>query len=463
MPHPSSLDPCQTQPSATDSTPGQTQSQPQKRTQQMTHAHTPARNTAQTLAQKILQKHTDDAVGDAGQIIRCRVSMVLANDITAPLAIESFRAMGATRVFDRDRVALVMDHFTPQKDIDAAIQVKFTRNFAREMAITHYYEGGDCGVEHALLPELGLVGPGDVVVGADSHTCTYGGLGAFATGLGSTDVAAAMALGETWFKVPPTIRATFDGVLPRHVGAKDLILTLIGAIGVDGALYRALEFDGTAIEALDVEGRMTMANMAIEAGGKAGLFAADARTLAYCKAAGRTGDEPLAADAGATYERELHFDVSTMTPVVACPHLPDNVKPVREVQGVSVDQVVIGSCTNGRISDLREAAAVLGGRKVARGVRCIVLPATPGIWRQALREGLIETFMEAGCIVGPATCGPCLGGHMGILADGERAIATTNRNFRGRMGSLESEVYLSGPAVAAASAVTGVITDPSAL
>ncbi|NHZ45237.1 3-isopropylmalate dehydratase large subunit [Nitratidesulfovibrio liaohensis] len=417
---------------------------------------------AHTLAQKILQAHTDEAIMAAGQIVRCRVSLALANDITAPLAIKSFRAMGAKKVFDRDKVALVMDHFTPQKDIDSAQQVKLTREFAREMGVTHYYEGGDCGVEHALLPELGLVGPGDVVVGADSHTCTYGGLGAFATGLGSTDVAGAMALGETWFKVPPTIRATFTGTLPRWVGAKDLILRLIGEIGVDGALYRALEFDGAAIEALSVEGRMTIANMAIEAGGKVGLFAADEKTLAYTAARGRK-DAPLSADPGATYERELTFDVSGMEPVVACPHLPENVKPVGEVQGVTLDQVVIGSCTNGRISDMREAAEVLKGRKVAKGVRCIVLPATPGVWKEALKEGLIETFMESGCIVGPATCGPCLGGHMGILADGERAIATTNRNFRGRMGSLESEVYLASPAVAAASAVAGVIAHPGSL
>ena len=417
---------------------------------------------AHTLAQKILQAHTDEAITAAGQIVRCRVSLALANDITAPLAIKSFRAMGAKKVFDRDKVALVMDHFTPQKDIDSAQQVKLTREFAKEMGVTHYYEGGDCGVEHALLPELGLVGPGDVVVGADSHTCTYGGLGAFATGLGSTDVAGAMALGETWFKVPPTIRATFTGALPKWVGAKDLILRLIGEIGVDGALYRALEFDGAAIEALSVEGRMTIANMAIEAGGKVGLFAADAKTLAYTAARGRK-DVALAADPGAIYERELTFDVSGMDPVVACPHLPENVKPVGEVQGVTLDQVVIGSCTNGRISDMREAAEVLKGRKVAKGVRCIVLPATPGVWKEALKEGLIETFMESGCIVGPATCGPCLGGHMGILADGERAIATTNRNFRGRMGSLESEVYLASPAVAAASAVAGVIAHPGSL
>lgn len=415
----------------------------------------------QTLAQKILSRHADEPITQAGQIVRCRVSMALANDITAPLAIEAFRAMGAQKVFNRDRVALVMDHFTPQKDIAAAQQVKRTREFAQEQNITHYYEGGDCGVEHALLPELGLVGPGDIVVGADSHTCTYGGLGAFATGLGSTDVAGAMALGETWFKVPATIRVTYSGTVPQFVGAKDFILALIGKIGVDGALYRALEFDGSAIEAMDIEGRMTMANMAIEAGGKVGLFASDATTLAYCSAAGRKDDVTICADKGAIYEREIHIDVRTMRPMVACPHLPDNVHPVDTIKDVSIHQVVIGSCTNGRISDLRAAAAILKGRKVQKGVRCIVLPATPTIWRQALSEGLIETFMDAGCIVGPATCGPCLGGHMGILADGERAIATTNRNFRGRMGSLNSEVYLSSPVVAAASAVTGIITDPA--
>lgn len=418
---------------------------------------------AHTLAQKILQAHTQEEVKEAGQIVRCRVSMVLANDITAPLAIKSFRAMGATKVFDRDRVALVMDHFTPQKDIEAANQVRHTREFAKEMGVTHYYEGGDCGVEHALLPELGLVGPGDIVVGADSHTCTYGGLGAFATGLGSTDVAGAMALGETWFKVPPTIRVTFNGTMPRWVSAKDLILRLIGDIGVDGALYRALEFDGPVVDVLDIEGRMTIANMAIEAGGKVGLFPADERTLNWVARHGRRNDQLLAADAGATYEREIAYDVSSMEPVVACPHLPENVKPISEIGNINVDQVVIGSCTNGRISDLREAAAVLRGRKVAKGVRCIVLPATPKVWTQALKEGLMETFMEAGCVVGPATCGPCLGGHMGILGDGERAVATTNRNFRGRMGSLESEVYLASPAVAAATAVAGVIAHPGKL
>lgn len=417
---------------------------------------------AHTLVQKILQKHTAQEITEAGQIVQCNVSLALANDITAPLAIKSFRAMGAQKVFDKDRVALVMDHFTPQKDIESAIQVKGVREFAAEQEITHYYEGGDCGVEHALLPELGLVGPGDIVVGADSHTCTYGGLGAFATGLGSTDVAGAMALGSTWFKVPPTIRVEYSGTLPAYVGAKDLVLRLIGEIGVAGALYKALEFAGPVVDALDVEGRMCIANMAIEAGGKCGLFPVDAKTLAYTAARGRT-DQLLTADPGAVYERTVAFDVSGMSPQIACPHLPDNVRPVEEVKNVRVDQVVVGSCTNGRISDLREAAAILKGRKVAKHVRAIILPATPNIWKQALREGLIETFMEAGCIVGPATCGPCLGGHMGILADGEVAIATTNRNFRGRMGSLESEVYLSSPCVAAASAVAGEIADPRAL
>ena len=419
---------------------------------------------AHTLAQKILQAHTDQTITEAGQIVRCKLSLVLANDITAPLAVKSFRNMNATKVFDKDKIALVMDHFTPQKDIASANQVMVTRKFAEEQGITHYYEGGNCGVEHALLPELGLVGPGDIVIGADSHTCTYGGVAAFATGLGSTDVAAGMALGETWFKVPPTIRVTFNGTtMPKWLRAKDLILMLIGEIGVDGALYRALEFDGAAIDNLEVEGRLTMANMAIEAGGKVGLFAADAKTKAYCDAHGRPGTAPLAADPGATYERHVTFDVTHQEPVVACPHLPGNVKPVSEVGKLPIQQVVIGSCTNGRLSDLRDAAEVLKGRKVDSKVRCIILPATPGIWKQAMKEGLFDVFTDAGCIVGPPTCGPCLGGHMGILGDGERAVATTNRNFRGRMGSLESEVYLASPVVAAASAVAGIIASPADL
>ncbi len=416
-----------------------------------------------TLAQKILQAHTDEEIREAGQIVNCQLSGVLANDITGPLAIKSFRAMGATKVFDRDRVFLVMDHFTPQKDIDSANQVLVSRNFAEEMEITHYYEGGNCGVEHALLPELGLVGPGDVVIGADSHTCTYGGLGAFATGLGSTDVAAGMAMGSLWFKVPPTIRVDIEGKMPKWVRGKDLILRLIGEIGVDGALYKSLEFAGSTLAELDVEARLSISNMAIEAGGKCGLFPSDDVTLAYCAEHNRPDAPRIAPDEGAVYERVVRMDVSGMEPQVACPHLPENTRPVSEVKDLRINQVVIGSCTNGRISDMRDAAAVLKGRKVARGVRCIVLPATPAVWRQAMHEGLFDVFTDAGCIVGPPTCGPCLGGHMGILGDGERCIATTNRNFRGRMGSLEAEVYLSSPCVAAASAVAGVIAGPDQL
>ena len=416
-----------------------------------------------TLAEKILQSHTDETVREPGQIVNCRLSGVLANDITGSLAINSFRAMGAKRVFDKEKIFLVMDHFTPQKDIESANQVLQCRAFAAETGVVLYYEGGNAGVEHALLPELGLVGPGDLVIGADSHTCTYGGLGAFGTGLGSTDIAAGMATGELWFKVPPTIKAVFNGEAPRWIAGKDLMLRLIGEIGVDGALYRALEFHGRAIDDLDVEGRMSMANMAIEAGGKCGLFAADEKTVTYCSEHGRPGAPRIAADSDAEYERVVTFDVSGMEPLVACPHLPENVKPVSEVKDIAVNQVVIGSCTNGRLSDMRQAAEVLRGRRVARGVRCIVLPATPAVWKQAMREGLFEIFTDAGCIVGPPTCGPCLGGHMGILGSGERCIATTNRNFRGRMGSLDSEVYLAGPYVAAASAVAGVITSPAAL
>ena len=418
----------------------------------------------QTLAQKILQAHTDEVVEQDGQIVQCRVSLVLANDITGPLAIKSFKGMGAEKVFDKDKIALVMDHFTPQKDIDSANQVMVTRKFAEEQNITHYYEGGDCGVEHTLLPEQGLVGPGDVVIGADSHTCTYGGIGAFATGMGSTDIAAAMALGETWFKVPSTIRVNINGQMPKWLRGKDLMLMLIGAIGVDGALYKALEFGGSVVDELSVEGRLCMANMAIEAGGKVGLFAVDAKTRAYCAEHKRPGlTQDLAADPGAVYERVVNIDVTGKEPVVACPHLPSNVKPVSEVRDTPIQQVVIGSCTNGRISDMRDAAEVLRGRKVAKHLRCIVLPSTPTVWKQCLKEGLIETFMESGCVVGPCTCGPCLGGHMGILGDGERAVATTNRNFKGRMGSLSSEVYLASPIVAAASAIAGCVAGPDQL
>ncbi len=414
----------------------------------------------QTLAEKILNTHSREEVTGPGQIVRCRVSLVLANDITAPLAIDSLRKMEADAVFDRDRVALVCDHFTPNRDIASARQVKLVREFAREQNITHYYEGGDVGVEHALLPELGLVGPGDIVIGADSHTCTYGALGAFATGLGSTDVAAGMALGETWFKVPETIRVEIKGKIPPDVCSKDIILKIIGELGVDGALYRALEFGGDSVREMDLEARMTMANMAIEAGGKAGLFAADEATVKYCHERGRETAGELYPDQGAKYCRQVDIDAGELAPLVACPHLPDNVHPAGELGQVKVDQVVLGSCTNGRISDLRQAAEIIRGRRVAPGVRFIVLPATPEVYKQALREGLLEIFMQSGAIIGPPTCGPCLGGHMGILADGEVCLATTNRNFKGRMGSLESFVYLAGPKVAAATAVTGRISLP---
>jgi len=415
------------------------------------------------LAEKILQKHTDQEITEAGQIVQCSVDMVLANDITAPLAIKSFKAMGATKVFDKDRISLVCDHFTPNKDIDSAEQVKVVREFAEEMGVTHYYECGDVGVEHALLPEKGIVGPGDVVIGADSHTCTYGGLGAFATGMGSTDVGAGMALGETWFKVPPTIKVNLTGTPKEYVGAKDFVLNQIGQLGVSGALYKALEYGGEVVDNMSIEGRMTIANMAIEAGGKVGLFPVDEKTMEYSRNAGFKGGELMTADEDAVYERVLNIDVTDMAPQVACPHLPDNVKAVDDTAGLQIHQAVVGSCTNGRIEDMREAAAILRGRKVDPKVRCIILPATPSIWKACMKEGLMEVFMDAGCIVGPPTCGPCLGGHMGILAGGERCIATTNRNFKGRMGSLEAEVFLSNPAVAAASAVAGEIINPAKL
>ncbi|MFW5993403.1 MAG: 3-isopropylmalate dehydratase large subunit [Desulfohalobiaceae bacterium] len=417
----------------------------------------------QSLAQKLLQGASQEQIQAPGQIVQCRVDKVLANDITAPLAIDSLTKMGADRVFDPERVILVSDHFTPNKDIDSAEQVKRVRNFAHKMDISHYFEGGDSGVEHALLPELGLVGPGEIIVGADSHTCTYGALGAFATGMGSTDIAAAMALGRTWFKVPQTIRVELEGSLQTYVGGKDIILALIGQLGVDGALYKALEFGGAALQELEVEARMTMANMAIEAGGKAGIFPADQKVLDYCSQRGKQGGQEMYPDPDADYEHIMHMELSNLEPQVACPHLPENVHSVQDVQGVKLDQVVIGSCTNGRISDLREAAGILQGKRAAPGLRLIVLPATPGIYSQALQEGLLEIFMQAGAVIGPPTCGPCLGGHMGILAGGERCLATTNRNFKGRMGSLKSEVYLSGPAVAAASAVAGEIKHPDSL
>ena len=414
-----------------------------------------------SLAEKILQAHTSEIIESPGQIVQCKVDIVLANDITAPLAIKSFLNMGADKVFDRDKVVLVCDHFTPNKDIDAAEQVKYVREFAKKMGITHYFEGGNSGIEHALLPELGLVGPNQVVVGADSHTCTYGALGAFATGLGSTDVAAAMALGELWFKVPPTIRVELKGQLPPYVGGKDIILYLIGKIGVDGAIYKALEFGGDLLKSLPIEARLTISNMAIEAGGKAGLFPVDDLTIQYCKQSGFGEVEIIEPDEDAEYDNVIEIDVSDLSPQVACPHLPENTKPVEEVEDIEVDQVVIGSCTNGRLSDLRVAAKIIEGHKVHSDVRLLVFPATPNIYSQALKEGIIKIFIDAGAVICPPTCGPCLGGHLGILASSEKCLATTNRNFRGRMGSLDSEVYLAGPEVAAATAIKGKITHPA--
>jgi len=417
-----------------------------------------------TLAEKILAHKLGVPKVSAGELVEVPVDLTLANDITGPLAIKVFESTCINKVFDPEKIALVMDHFTPNKDIKSAEQVRICREFAKKYGIKHYYEGGVCGIEHALLPELGLVVPGDVVIGADSHTCTYGALSAFATGVGSTDLAAAWITGKTWFKVPETIKFVYYGKLKPWVTGKDLILYTIGDIGVDGALYKSMEFTGEVIERLSMAERMTMANMAIEAGGKVGLMVADEKTLEFLK--GRAKREPiiLHPDKDANYADVREYDVSKIDLVVALPHLPSNVKFVKDLgEKVYIDQVVIGSCTNGRYEDLLMAAKVLKGRKVNPNVRCIIIPATPEVYRRALKNGLLEVFVEAGAIISPPTCGPCLGGHMGILAKGERAVATTNRNFVGRMGHPESEVYLSGPAVAAASAVLGYIGTPEEL
>jgi len=413
-----------------------------------------------TITEKIIAAHAGRDEVSAGDFVYADVDIALGNDITAPIAIREFEAAGIEEVFDRTRVVLVPDHFTPNKDIKSAEQSKILRDFARRHELTHYWEVGRVGIEHALLPEQGVVGPGDLVIGADSHTCTYGALGAFSTGVGSTDLAAAMATGKVWLKVPSTLKFVFTGQLDPWAGGKDLILYTIGQISVDGALYRAMELCGPVIEALGMDDRMSMCNMAIEAGAKNGIIVPDSITREYVD--GRAEREPVyyTSDADAACEKVYEWDVTGMGPMVACPNLPENVKPVGELADVVVDQSVIGSCTNGRMTDLRIAAKLLKGRKVAKGCRCLVIPATQAIYLQAMREGLLETFVEAGCAVSTPTCGPCLGGHMGVLAAGERAIATTNRNFTGRMGHPESEVYLSNPAVAAASAITGRITHP---
>ena len=413
-----------------------------------------------TIAEKILAAHAGVEVVEPGQFVDVSVDVVLANDITAPIAIREFDRIGVEKVFDRDKVIMVPDHFTPNKDIKSAEQCKAMRDFVRRQNLTNYFEVGRVGIEHVLLPEQGLVLPGDVVVGADSHTCTYGALGAFATGMGSTDIAVAMATGKLWMRVPETIKFVYHGQLPEWVGGKDLILHTIGTIGVDGARYQALEFSGEAVDALSMDGRFTMSNMAIEAGGKAGLFAFDQKTQTYVESRARRPYTAYESDADAQYAEVIKVDISNLEPQVAFPHLPSNARPLSQVGDVTIDQAVIGSCTNGRLEDLQLAAQVLRGQKVHPYVRCIVIPGTQAIYLEAVRQGLVEAFIEAGAVVSTPTCGPCLGGYMGVLAAGERCVSTTNRNFVGRMGHPESEVYLANPAVAAASAVLGRIGGP---
>jgi 3-isopropylmalate/(R)-2-methylmalate dehydratase large subunit len=413
-----------------------------------------------TMAEKIISVHAGTEEVHPGQFVEVAADIVLSNDITAPIAIREFEKLGVDHVFDRERVIMVPDHFTPNKDIKSAEQCLAMREFVRRQKLSNYFEVGRVGIEHVLLPEQGLVGPGDVVVGADSHTCTYGALGAFATGMGSTDIAVAMATGRIWMRVPQTMRIVYNGMLQPWVGGKDLILHTIGKIGVGGARYQAIEFAGPAIDGLTMAGRFTMANMAIEAGAKAGLCAVDDTTRAYLNGRARRTHQAYTSDSDAAYSRVLEIDASQIEPQVAFPHLPENVHPVHEAAEVVIDQAVIGSCTNGRIEDLRVAAQVLRGRQVHPEVRCIVLPGSQHVYLEALREGLLEIFIEAGAVVSTPTCGPCMGGHMGVLAEGERAVTTTNRNFRGRMGHPDSEVYLAGPAVAAASAAAGRIVGP---
>ena len=416
-----------------------------------------------TMTQKILAKHAGlDSVVE-GQLIRAKLDMVLGNDITSPVAINEFQKNGFDSVFDRTKISLEMDHFTPNKDIKAAKQCQQCRSFADKYDIVNYYDVGNVGIEHALLPEKGLVVPSDCVIGADSHTCTYGALGAFSTGVGSTDMAAGMATGEAWFKVPGAIKFNLTGQLGQYVSGKDVILHIIGQIGVDGALYQSMEFSGEGLKSLSMEDRLCMANMAIEAGAKNGIFAVDEITLEYVKGRVNRPFTVYEADEDAVYDRVIDIDLSAIRPTVAFPHLPENTKTIDEVGDIKIDQVVIGSCTNGRLSDLKAAAEILKGRKVAKHVRAIVIPATQKIYMDAMKLGYLETFIEAGCAVSTPTCGPCLGGYMGILADGERAVATTNRNFVGRMGHVNSEVYLASPAVAAASAVLGKIAGPEEL
>ena len=416
-----------------------------------------------TMTQKILAAHAGLDRVEAGQLIEASLDMVLGNDITSPVAINEMQKMKKQTVFDRDKIALVMDHFIPNKDIKSAENCKCCRDFAREHEITNYFDVGAMGIEHALLPEKGLVTAGEAVIGADSHTCTYGALGAFSTGVGSTDMAAAMTTGKAWFKVPSALKFVLTGKPSKWVSGKDVILHIIGMIGVDGALYRSMEFSGDGVAHLSMDDRFTICNMAIEAGGKNGIFPVDEKTIEYIKEHGNRPYTVYEPDEDAVYEAEYTIDLSALKPTVAFPHLPENTKEVGAFGEIKIDQAVIGSCTNGRIQDIRQAAQIMKGRKVAKDVRCIVIPATQAIYLQAMREGLLEIFIEAGAVVSTPTCGPCLGGYMGILAAGERCVSTTNRNFVGRMGHVESEVYLASPAVAAASAITGKISCPEEL
>ncbi|MBQ6661999.1 MAG: 3-isopropylmalate dehydratase large subunit [Firmicutes bacterium] len=413
-----------------------------------------------TMTQKILAAHAGLDLVTAGQLINAKLDLVLANDITGPVSIREFEKAGFTDVFDPGKITLVMDHFVPNKDIKSAEQCKTCRAFARRTGLDHFYDVGEMGIEHALLPEKGLVAPGEAVIGADSHTCTYGALGAFSTGVGSTDVAAAMATGEAWFKVPAAIRFNLRGELGPYVSGKDVILHIIGMIGVNGALYKSMEFGGSGVASLSMDDRLTIANMAIEAGAKNGIFPVDQVTLKYLKGRVSRAYTVYEADPDADYDAIYDIDLTQIEPTVSFPHLPENTKTIREAAGVEIDQVVIGSCTNGRLEDMEMAAQILKGRHVAKGIRAIIIPATQAIYKECIKEGYIDTFIDAGCVVSTPTCGPCLGGYMGILASGERCVSTTNRNFVGRMGAVDSEVYLASPAVAAASAICGKIADP---
>ena len=413
-----------------------------------------------TMTQKILAAHAGLEKVEAGQLISAKLDIVLGNDITTPVAVNEFKKAGFGSVFDKNRIAIVLDHFVPNKDIKAAEQSKQCREFACEHCVSHFYDVGKMGIEHALLPEQGVVTAGDCIIGADSHTCTYGALGAFSTGVGSTDMAAGMATGTAWFKVPSALKFELSGSLPKNCSGKDVILTIIGMIGVDGALYKSMEFSDEGVSSLSMDDRLCICNMAIEAGAKNGIFPVDGVTRAYLN--GRTEREPVeySADSDAVYEKVIRINLSDIVPTVACPHLPENTKPASELSGIKIDQVVIGSCTNGRMEDMEAAYKILSGKKVADGVRCIIIPATMAVYRECVERGYVTAFIDAGAVVSTPTCGPCLGGYMGILAEGERCVATTNRNFVGRMGHVKSEVYLASPQTAASSALTGFITAP---